>query len=77
MTALDNMALGISIENSVKQKVVLQLSDEADYDFIFKGGKAPSNNPGRGLILRNEVPIEFQTALIHDEMKIKEENLTF
>lgn len=72
MTALDNMALGISIENSVKQKVVLQLSDEADYDFIFKGGKAPSNNPGRGLILRNEVPIEFQTALIHDEMKIKE-----
>ncbi len=72
VSANDSTALGLSLENSVKQKVLLQLSDESDYDYIFKGARPPAKNPGRGVILQNEVPVEFQTALIHDEMKQKE-----
>ena len=73
VSAQDSTGLGLSLENSVKQKILLQLADESDYSYIFKeGGRPPANNPGRGIILQNEVPVEFQTALIHDEMKLKE-----
>ncbi len=65
-------ALGVSLENSVKQKVLLQLSDEADYSYFFKEARPPAKNPGRGVIMQDGIAVEFQTALIHDEMKQKE-----
>jgi len=64
--------VGTSIENSFRQKILLQLTDEADYKILFKDARPPSNNPGRGLILHNNRPVEFQTALIYDEMKLRE-----
>ena len=60
------------IENNFKQKVVLQLTDEGDYSYILKNAKAPAKNPGRGVILNEGVPVEFQTALIFDEERQKE-----
>ena len=72
VSASSSNSIGLSIENNFKQYVLLKLSDESDYGFILKGGHAPSNNPGRGLIMQDEVAVEFQTALICDEMKQKE-----
>ena len=60
------------IENSIKQKVLLQLSDEGDYSYLFKDAKVPAKNPGRGLVLQDGVAVEFQSALICDEEKQKE-----
>ncbi len=61
-----------SVDNSFKQYVLLQLSDESTYSYIFKGGKAPAGNPGRGVILNEGVPVEYQTALICEESSKKE-----
>ena len=60
------------IENNFKQKVLLQLTDESDYSYAFKGARVPANNPGRGIILHNDVPVEFQVSLICDQEKQKE-----
>ena len=65
-------SIGSAIENSFKQKILLQLTDEQDYQYIFKDARTPSNNPGRGIILQNDRAVEFQTALIYDEMKLRE-----
>ena len=60
------------IESSFKQKVLLQLNDEGDYAYVFKNAKIPAKNPGRGIILQDGVPVEFQTSLICDEERQKE-----
>jgi S-DNA-T family DNA segregation ATPase FtsK/SpoIIIE len=71
ITTLTSNAIGSEIDSNSKQRVLLQLSDESDYSYIFKNGHAPKNNPGRGIMLVNGRPLEFQGALICDELKMK------
>ena len=72
VAASSQEAITYSLENNFKQKVLLQLTDEGDYSYIFKGAKVPSKNPGRGIILHDGNPVEFQVALICEESNKKE-----
>ena len=71
VTASESTAIGMSLETNIKQYVLLHLSDESDYSYLLKG-HAPANNPGRGIIIQNGKPVEFQTAIICDELMQKD-----
>lgn len=72
ITASSSNSISYNIENNFKQKVLLQLTDEGDYEYLLKGGHIPAKNPGRGLIVQDGQCVEFQTALICEEIKEKE-----
>lgn len=59
--------LGLSVEGNIKKKILIQLADETDYQYLIDGARPPSKKPGRGIIAINDIPMEFQTALITTE----------
>jgi len=72
ITTTTSNSMGLSLDSNIKQYVLLHLQDETDYTYIIKNGHVPANNPGRGLLEFNGKPVEFQTALICDELRQKE-----
>ena len=72
VTASSLAEINPQLENNFKQTVLLQLTDDGDYSYIFKDAKVPAKNPGRGIVLQDGVPVEFQSALICNEERQKE-----
>lgn len=65
--ATTSTTFGLTVDGNVKKKVLLQLSDESDYQYLISGARPPSKKVGRGVIEVDEVPVEFQTALITND----------
>ncbi len=68
ITGAASSSISYSVDNNFPQKIVLNMTDESEYTSYYNEKLVPSKNPGRGIIGHDSSPIEFQTALIFDEI---------
>ncbi len=62
-------SLGYTAEQNFNQRIILNVSDQADSSYFFNNAPVIKKNPGRGIVLVNDQPYEFQTCLFYDEEK--------
>ena len=55
------------VENNFPNRILLNMTDATIYMSYFDHAPIPKKNAGRGVIAINEVPYEFQTALVFEE----------
>ncbi len=68
LTAVSDRSLRLNMRSNFSQIIPLKLSAQIDYNMLL-GKKAPTiaDIEGRGIVLVNEEPYEFQTAMITTE----------
>ena len=73
VTAVSDRSVRLSARSNFPQIIPLKLREEIEYNMLL-GKKAPliSDIEGRGVVLVNEEPYEFQTAIMCDEDKTNE-----
>ena len=76
ISGTETNSLSFSNQNNFTQKIVLNMTDPEDMSTFFEHPPIIRKNPGRGLVKINEVPYEFQTAMIFEEEK-EQENLQY
>ncbi len=75
VTATATNALGYNTDNFPK-KIILNMVDQEDYQYFFDNPPIPKKNPGRGLIMVDDEPYEFQVPLVFEEENY-DKNMTY